>query len=34
VLPKVSISAYVGSYKGRMAIRVFNRFRKLKEKPY
>jgi putative transposase len=31
---KVSISGYVGTLKGRTAIRVFNRFRKLKEKPY
>jgi putative transposase len=31
---KVSISGYVGTVKGRTAIRVFNRFRKLKEKPY
>jgi putative transposase len=34
VPPKVSISDYVGILKGRSAIRVFNRFRKLKEKPY
>ena len=34
VPPKVSISGYVGTLKGRTAIRVFNRFRKLKEKPY
>lgn len=34
VPPKVSISCYVGTLKGRTAIRVFNRFRKLKEKPY
>jgi putative transposase len=34
VPPKVSISNYVGTLKGRTAIRVFNRFRKLKEKPY
>jgi putative transposase len=34
VPPKVSISGYVGTLKGRAAIRVFNRFRKLKEKPY
>ena len=34
VPPKVSISSYVGTVKGRTAIRVFNRFRKLKEKPY
>lgn len=30
----MSISGYVGTIKGRTAIRVFNRFRKLKEKPY
>ena len=34
VPPKVSISGYVGTLKGRTAIRVFSRFRKLKEKPY
>jgi putative transposase len=34
VPPKVSISGFVGTLKGRTAIRVFNRFRKLKEKPY
>jgi putative transposase len=34
VPPKVSVSGYVGTLKGRTAIRVFNRFRKLKEKPY
>ena len=34
VPPKVSISGYVGTIKGRTAIRLFNRFRKLKEKPY
>jgi len=34
VPPKVSISGYVGTIKGRTAIRVFNRFQKLKEKPY
>ena len=34
VPPKVSISGYVGTVKGRTAIRIFNRFRKLKEKPY
>ena len=32
--PKVSISGYVGTLKGRTAIRIFNKFRKLKEKPY
>ena len=34
VPPKVSISGYVGTLKGRTAIRVFNKFRKLKGKPY
>ena len=34
VPPKVSISDYVGMLKGRSAIRVFNKFRKLKDKPY
>ena len=34
VPPKISVSGYVGTLKGRTAIRVFNRFRKLKEKPY
>jgi len=32
--PKVSISGYVGTVKGRTAIRILNKFRKLKEKPY
>ena len=32
--PKVSVSNFVGTVKGRTAIRVFNRFRKLKQKPY
>ncbi len=32
--PKVSVSSYVGTVKGRTAIRVLNKFRKLKEKPY
>jgi putative transposase len=32
--PKVSISGYMGIVKGRTAIRVLNKFRKLKEKPY
>ena len=31
VPPKVSISGFVGTIKGRTAIRVLNRFRKLKE---
>ena len=34
VPPKVSISDYVGTIKGRSAIRVFNKFRKIKDKPY
>ena len=32
--PKVSVSNFVGTIKGRTAIRVFNKFRDLKEKPY
>ena len=34
VPPKVSISTFVGTIKGRTAIRVFNKFRHLKKKPY
>ena len=34
VPPKVSISNFVGTIKGRTAIRVFNKFRHLKYKPY
>ena len=34
VPPKVSISDFVGTIKGRTAIRVFNKFRNLKRKPY
>jgi len=34
VSPKMSISDYMGIIKGRTAIRVFNKFRKLKKKPY
>ena len=34
VPPKVSISNYMGTLKGRTAIRVFNKFRDLKKKPY
>jgi len=34
VPPKVSISNFVGTIKGRTAIRVFNKFRQLKSKPY
>jgi putative transposase len=32
--PKVSVSEYVGTVKGRTAKRVLNKFRRLKEKPY
>ena len=32
--PKVSISGFVGKIKGRTAIRVLNKFRKLKQRPY
>ena len=32
--PKVSVSDYIGTIKGRTAIRVFNKFRHLKQKPY
>ena len=34
VPPKISISKYVGTVKGRTAIRVFNKFKHLKYKPY
>ena len=34
VPPKVSISSFVGTLKGRTAIRIFNKFRNLKNKPY
>ncbi len=34
VPPKLSISKYVGTLKGRTAIRIFNKFRNLKQKPY
>ena len=34
VPPKVSISTYVGTVKGRTAIRVFNKFKWLKKRPY
>ena len=34
VPPKVSILNFVGVLKGRTAIRVFNKFRTLKDKPY
>jgi putative transposase len=32
--PKVAVSNFVGTLKGRTAIRVFNRFRELKRRPY
>ena len=32
--PKIAVSAMVGIWKGRTAIRVFNKFGHLKEKPY
>lgn len=32
--PKVSVSTFVGTVKGRTAIRVFNKFKDLKHKPY
>ena len=32
--PKISISTYVGSLKGRVAIRILNKFKRLKQKPY
>lgn len=32
--PKVAVSDYVGTVKGRTAIRVFNRFQQLRRKPY
>lgn len=34
VPPKVSISGYVGTVKGRTAIRVLNKFKHLKQRPY
>ena len=34
ILPKILVSKYVGTVKGRTAIRVLNRFRHLKKKPY
>jgi len=34
VPPKVSISNFVGTLKGRTAIRVFSKFRELKRRPY
>ena len=32
--PKISVSDYVGTVKGRTAIRVLNKYRRLKQKPY
>jgi REP element-mobilizing transposase RayT len=32
--PKVSVSTFMGIIKGRTAIRVLNKFRKLKQKPF
>ena len=32
--PKVSVSSYVGTVKGRTAIRILNKFRRLKQKPF
>ena len=32
--PKISVAKYVGTVKGWTAIRVLNRFRHLKQKPY
>jgi len=32
--PKVSVSHYVGTVKGRTAIRVLNKFKQLKQRPY
>ena len=34
ITPKVSVSNFVGTVKGRTAIRVFNKFRNLKKSPY
>jgi len=34
VPPKVSISTYVGTVKGRTTIRVFNKFKQLKKRAY
>jgi putative transposase len=34
VPPKISISDYVGKIKGRTAIRILNKFKKLRKKPY
>ncbi len=32
--PKISVSAFMGTVKGRSAIRILSRFRKLRTKPY
>ena len=32
--PKISVSDYCGMVKGRTAIRIFNKFKDLKKKPY
>ena len=32
--PKISVSEFVGIVKGRTAIRIFNKFRDLKQRPY
>ena len=32
--PKVAVSDYVGTVKGRTAIRILNKYRQLKQKPY
>ena len=34
VPPKLAVSDYVGKVKGRIAIRILNKYRKLKQKPY
>lgn len=34
IVPKVSVSEYMGAVKGRTAIRVFEKFPNLREKPY
>jgi len=34
VPPKIAVSSFIGIIKGRTAIRVFNKFRNLKQKPY
>ncbi|MEJ2690324.1 MAG: IS200/IS605 family transposase [Deltaproteobacteria bacterium] len=34
VPPKISISDYVGTIKGRTAIRILNKYKQLKKKPY